>query len=53
MCVLVLCIVVSVLDPYGLSVCVISPVKYGVYIYIHIQMQLCCFFKWTEDGKIE
>ena len=34
--VLVLCIVASVLDPYGLSVCVISPVKYGVYKYIYI-----------------
>ena len=22
-------------------------------IYIYIQMQLCCFLKWTEDGKIE
>ena len=42
--VLVLCIVASVLDPYGLSVCVISPVKYGVYKYIYIHTDAVMLF---------
>ena len=46
-------ILVSVLDPYGLSVCVISPVICGVYIYIYTYRCSYAVFKWTEDGKIE
>ena len=49
--VLVLCIVASVLDPYGLSVCVISPVKYGVYKYIYTYR--CSYVVFLSGRKTE
>ena len=46
-----LCIVASVLDPYGLSVCVISPVKYGVYKYIYTYR--CSYVVFLSGRKTE